>query len=540
MTISGNIADVINQEFYPGTIYVRNGKIAEIKREPGKIYPLYIVPGLVDSHVHIESSMVVPTEFARAASVHGTVAAVSDPHEIANVLGMKGVEFMLENARNTPFKFAFGAPSCVPATTFETSGQTLGQVETDELLSRKDIKYLSEMMNFPGVLYDDPNVWKKIELAKKYNKPIDGHAPGLDDAAIKKYAQAGISTDHETFTLEEARRKISAGMKIMIREGSAAKNFEALVPLLKESPEFVMFCSDDKHPDDLLSGHINLLIKRALELGYDFFSVIRAATLNPVRHFSLEAGLLQKGDNADFIIIDSPKNFNVIETIINGQVAAEKGNSYLPTIIPAVVNNFQISEKKVEEFQIEAKSDIIKVIGAIDGELITEKLLFPVKVDGNNIISDVKSDVLKIAVINRYNESKPSIGFIHGFGIKSGAIAASVGHDSHNIIAVGVSDKDICRAVNLIISEKGGLTAVYGDREHILPLPIAGIISDKDLKTVAKSYSEIDKKVKAMGCKLKSPFMTLSFMALPVIPKLKITDKGLFDVDKFAFTDIFK
>lgn len=538
-TVSGNIVDVLHSYIYPGTIRISDGRIMDIIRDNGK-YETYIVPGLVDAHFHIESSMLVPSEFARFAAIHGTVATVSDPHEIANVLGVAGIRYMIENAQTVPVKFYFGASSCVPATDFETSGAVVGPEQIEELLRMDKIKYLAEVMNFPGVIHNLSDIMKKIKIAKKYSKVIDGHAPGLRGEGLKKYIGAGISTDHECVSSEEALEKIQLGMKIIIREGSAARNFDELIPLVEDHSDMCMFCSDDKHPDELVHGHINDLVKRAVDYGLDVMKVLRVACVNPVLHYHLCVGLLQKGDRADFLVIDDLQNFHVLKTYINGTVVAENGVSLIPRRKIRIVNNFNVGQKNVNDFLLEYHGGSINVIKAIDGQVITDRLTVRPKVTEGFVSSDIGKDILKIALINRYKNSKIAIGFIKNFGLKRGAIASSVAHDSHNIIAVGDSERNICRAVNLIIKNKGGISAVSNDTEVILPLPIAGIMSDKGYTAVVEKYAQLDKTAKDFGSQLHAPFMTLSFMALPVIPKLKMTDKGLFDAEHFQFISVFE
>ena len=537
MTIVGNIIDIKAREIYPGLLTIKAGKIDSIQRieEVGKQLP-YLLPGFIDAHVHIESSMLVPTEFARMAVVHGTVATVSDPHEIGNVLGVEGVEFMIENGNQSPFKFFFGAPSCVPATTFETAGASITVDDVAYLLQKPTIKYLAEMMNWPGVLYKDKEVYAKIDLAKQMAKPIDGHAPGLKGQQAIEYIQAGMSTDHECFTLEEALHKLEQGMKIIIREGSAAKNFEALIELLPQYPDKMMFCSDDKHPDSLVEGHINQLVKRALAKGYDLFDVLQVACLNPIEHYDLEVGQLRVGDEADFILINNLEDFQVTHTYIKGQLVAQHGTSLLTNIPSTHPNNFQAHFKTANQFKQLNTSATIPVIEVIDGELITNRLdLSPKVIDGYNE-SDTDRDILKITVVNRYTpDATPAIAFIKNFRLQEGAIASSVGHDSHNIICVGVDDASIAKAINLVIESKGGLAAVSSTTEQILGLPIAGLMTDEDGYQVSENYLKLDGMVKEMGCQLQAPFMSLSFMALLVIPSLKLSDLGLFDGSAFEF-----
>jgi adenine deaminase len=535
-TRSGMIVDIINRKIFPGTVLIEDGFIAKITEDPAPKTSSYILPGFIDAHVHVESSMLIPSEFARLASVHGTVATVSDPHEIGNVLGIEGVRYMIRNGKEVPFNFFFGAPSCVPATQFETAGATITAEEIESLFREDHLKYLSEMMNFPGVLNKDPEVMKKIEIAKKLGKPIDGHAPGLRDPLAKQYIAAGISTDHECFTLDEALDKLKHGMNILIREGSAAKNYEALHSLLKTHPEKVMFCSDDKHPHELVEGHINELVKRSvIDHHYDLMDVLRAASLNPIMHYDLDVGLLEVGDPADFIVVDNLENFKVLETYVRGQLIGKDGKTCIQSKKATTPNHFSTSLKKPEDFKVQASTKKMHVIEAQEGQLITLDRLTEPKILNDVIIPDVSQDILKLTVVNRYQNASPAVAFIHNFGLKKGAIASCIAHDSHNIIAVGCSDEEICRAVNLIIENKGGIAVVDGDQEHVLPLPVAGIMSHEDGYVVAKKYAEMDRLAKSLGSHLQAPFMTLSFMALLVIPELKLSDKGLFDAKNFTF-----
>lgn len=537
-TIEGNIIDVINQNIYQGIITIENGIIVNITKQAVESNS-FILPGFVDAHVHVESSMLVPSEFARLAVTHGTVATISDPHEIGNVLGIDGVKYMLENGKQTPFKFYFGAPSCVPATTFETAGAIIGVKEVDELLRMPEIVYLAEMMNFPGVLNGDKDVMEKIQLAHKYNKVVDGHAPGLRGEAIKKYIATGITTDHECFTEDEALEKLLLGMKILIREGSAAKNFEALINLMHEHYSNMMFCSDDKHPNDLVVGHINQLVKRALNKGVPLMHVLQAACVNPVKHYSMNVGLLQVNDPADFIVIDNTSDFNVLETYINGKCVAKNGKTFIESVKADVVNNFNCIPISEQDIAVTALSENLKVITVEDGQLITKQMNAKALVKEGFVQSDTNQDVLKLVVVNRYSNAPPAVAFVHNFGLKEGALASTVAHDSHNIIATGVSDEDIVNAINLLIECKGGVVASNGNFNQVLPLPVAGLMSPEDGYKVAESYESIDKKVKSWKCTLQSPYMTLSFLALLVIPELKLSDKGLFDGNSFTFTSVF-
>jgi adenine deaminase len=543
-SVTAKLVDIGTQKIYPADVTVNNGhiqSIAEIKEMPAAEQDAlpYMLPGFIDSHVHIESSMLVPAQFAKLAVVHGTVATVSDPHEIANVCGIEGVLFMIANGNTVPFKFNFGAPSCVPATTFETAGAALSAADVEKLLDRDDIKYLSEMMNFPGVLQGDKEVLNKIAAARHRGKPVDGHAPGLRGSAAQQYIQAGISTDHECFTKEEALEKLQYGMKILIREGSAAKNFEALIDLLHDYPDDIMFCSDDKHPDSLVEGHINQLCARAIAKGIPLFNVLKAACVNPVEHYKLDVGLLQAGDPADFIVVSNLDTFDVLQTYVNGQLVAENGHSKInvPASPDQAINHFHCHKKQVTDFEIIAEeknsSAEIPVIEALDGQLITNKLLLAPAVDKNYLVSDPARDLLKIVVVNRYQNAPVAKAFIKNTGLQQGAIASSVAHDSHNIVAIGADDDSLCKAVNMIIENKGGVCFVDEDTEMIVPLPVAGLMSMEDGYKVAQQYAILDRAVKTAGSTLSAPFMTLSFMALLVIPHLKLSDKGLFDGDLF-------
>jgi adenine deaminase len=537
MKLQGKIVDIQNKRIYKGEVTVENGKISSIIEKEHDVEH-YIIPGFIDAHIHIESSMLVPSEFAKLAVTHGTVATVSDPHEIANVLGVEGVEFMINNGKKVPFKFNFGAPSCVPATSFESAGALIDSDDIKTLMANPDIKYLAEMMNYPGVLFDDDEVLKKIAWAKYYNKPVDGHAPGLRGDDVTKYINSGISTDHECFTYEEGLEKLQKGMKVIIREGSAAENFEALIDLLPEHFENMMFCSDDKHPDDLLLNHINKLCARAVAKGMDVFKVLQMACINPVKHYNLDVGLLQAGDFADFAIVEDLTNFKAVQTYINGALVFDKGRSLIESVPFEVLNNFNTSKKQVSDFRFESSAKQIRVIEALNGELVTNEIIENALIEAGNLVSNIDTDVLKMTVVNRYQDQKPSIAFIKNFGLKEGAIASSVGHDSHNIIAVGVNDEAICKAVNLIIENKGGICAVSNTEESVVSLPVAGIMSDASGEVIGNQYAALDKMAKALGSTLHAPYMTLSFMALLVIPSLKLSDKGLFDGTSFKFTSL--
>lgn len=536
-SLSGQIVDLCHSRIFPGTVTVSGEKILEITPSDTDETRL-IMPGFVDSHIHIESTMVPPTEFARMAVCHGTVAAVSDPHEIANVMGVEGIDYMVRNGERGHFKFFFGAPSCVPATPFETSGAKLDAATIQALMERDDIYFLAEMMNYPGVLADDPEVLSKLEAARRQGKPIDGHAPMVTGKDIEKYIAAGVTTDHECYAIEDALDKLRLGMKILIREGSAAKNFDALIPLMAQYPEKLMFCSDDKHPNDLMKGHINLLVKRALQKGYKLMDVLRAASLNAVRHYGLNVGLLQPGDDADFIVVDNIPDFNVLQTYIRGRLMAEEGRCCMPYRKEEACNRFNALPITAEDLRVPDEGKPIKVIACMEGSLITNTIVARPKVVEGNLVSDTTRDILKVVVLNRYCPSKPSVGFINHFGLKRGALATSVAHDSHNIVAVGCSDEDIVRAINMLVLTRGGMVACSETEFALLPLPVAGLMSLEEGGRVAEDYERADRLAHDFGCTLSSPFMTLSFMSLLVIPELKLSDRGLFDVTRFQFTSL--
>ncbi len=538
LELQGNIVDLLKNRIFPGTVSVADGYIVEIREESGP-YQQYIIPGLVDSHVHIESSMLPPAEFARLATVHGTVAAVADPHEIANVLGMAGIEFMLQNASESPFRFHFGAPSCVPATPFESAGGEITAEHIKALLTDGGCGFLSEMMNFPGVLGDDPEVMAKLDVAKQLGKVVDGHAPGLTGQAAERYIGAGISTDHECRNQDEALEKIKLGMKILIREGSAARDFAALAPLIANHAEMLMFCSDDKHPDDLIRGHINQLVARAVAMGIDPLKALRCACLTPVQHYNLDLGLLQPGDRADCIVVESLTSMQVQQTYIGGHCCAKAGQPLLPRTTPLAINHFAASKVTERELQVEAQKGNLRVMEAVEGQLVTNSLQLAPTVKNGEVMADPHRDILKLVVVNRYQPSPPAMAFIKGFGLQHGAIASSVAHDSHNIVAVGTTDDEICRAINTIIDHQGGICAVAADDCETLPLPIAGLMAIDDGHEVARAYIAVDAKAKELGTPLAAPFMTLSFMALLVIPELKLSDKGLFDGKTFDFVELF-
>lgn len=538
-SLAGHLVNLHDREIREATVHVRDGAIDSI--DPTNEVPdQVLLPGFIDAHVHVESSMLPPSEFARAAVVHGTVGTVSDPHEIANVLGVEGVEYMIEDGRQVPFHFAFGAPSCVPATPFETNGAELGPDAVSALLDRDDVPYLSEMMNYPGAINGDPDVLAKIRAAQVRDKPVDGHAPGVRGDDVRQYAAAGIDTDHESFSIEEAREKLDAGMKIAIREGSAARNFDELIPLMDEAPDRLMFCSDDQHPDALVEGHIDTLVRRALARGYDRFDVLRAACVHPVEHYGLDVGLLRKGDPADFIVVDDLESLTVQRTFVDGVLVAEDGETLIERVPSDVVNRFDAGSVGPEAFQVAREGPRVRTITAVDNQLVTEEEIVETPIEDGLAVADPDRDLLKLAVVNRYTESSdPAVAFVQGFGLDRGALASSVAHDSHNVVAVGTSDAALSRAVNAVVRQEGGISAVAEGR-HVLPLPIAGLMSDEPHDVVARRYMRLSNYVQEeLGSPMEAPFMTLSFMALLVIPQLKLSDQGLFDGDAFEFVDLF-
>jgi len=535
-TISGNLVDPLRRAIRPATLTIAGGRIASIA-DDSRPHATWLLPGFVDAHVHVESSLLPPAEFARLAVAHGTVATVSDPHEIANVLGIPGVEFMLDDARQSPFTFHFGAPSCVPATPFDHAGAVIDAAGVAALLDRPEIGYLSEMMNYPGVIAGDREVLAKIAAAGLRGKPVDGHAPRLRGAAVAAYAAAGISTDHECVALDEALEKISLGLKILIREGSAARNFDALASLIDTHPDRCMLCSDDKHPDQLIVGHIDQLVRRARARGSDLFDVLRAACVNPVRHYGLPVGLLQPGDRADFLEVDDLEGLRIHRVFVNGRLAAADGVTVWPRVESLAPNRFDAKPKRPDDFAIVAPTTgptaTVRVIEALDGQLVTGSLRLAVPVADGRLVADPANDILKIAVVDRYDDRPPAVAFIKNVGLRHGAIASSVSHDSHNIVAVGTTDADLAQAVNLVIESRGGLSVAGPDGSAVLPLPIAGLMSDRPGPDVAAAYADLDRRAKALGSRLAAPYMTLSFMALLVIPSLKLGPAGLFDVDAF-------
>lgn len=560
--IRGNILNVFTDEIYPAEIEIENGIIKCVKKIKGDFQGI-MVPGLIDAHIHIESSMLTPSFFAQAAVPHGTTAIVADPHEIANVMGLDGINLMLKDAKNIPLRIFFTAPSCVPATSFETSGAIIGPDEIDILMKKEEVVALGELMNFPGVINEDDLVIEKIQIAHHHKKPVDGHAPLLSGAELCKYVSKGISTDHECISMAEAREKKELGMKIMIREGSSAKNLEDLISL---GGEFLV--SDDIHPGDLSQGHMDHIIKKAIICGLDPIEAVKMVTINPSNHYSLNMGAISPGREANLIMVDDLENFNVKKVYIGGElVAKNKTALFNPTHISSG-NTIFLEKTKPSDFTIPLSGNevMVRTIDVLDEQLITSESEAIMQITNKEIVADVEQDILKIAVIERYgksiskistknkqfsqlsknevilgnNNKKMALAFVRGFGIKEGAFASSVAHDSHNVIVVGTDSNYMARAVNILIENNGGLVAVSKNSQKSLKLPIAGLMASESAEIISSKLEDLHSMAGEMGCSLKSPFMTMSFLALLVIPNLKISDKGLFDVSKFEFVNVIK
>ncbi|WP_296892704.1 adenine deaminase [uncultured Methanobrevibacter sp.] len=568
MSFTAFILDVVTDSIYPARIAIEDGIFKQvtpvtINEETSVDVPGIMLPGFIDSHIHIESCMITPAQFAKIAVRHGTTSVVCDPHEIANVLGIDGIEAMIENAKKVPFNFYFAAPSCVPATPFETSGATLDSSAIEYLLKKDEVVALAEMMNFPGVISGDEEVLRKLELARKYEKPIDGHAPLLSGKDLDKYLEQGISTDHECTNVVEAIEKKIKGMRIMVRDGSSAKNMEGLFNMDEGkkmvenserfsliyrdvfekklfSPVFDFIVSDDKHPDELVKGHLNLSIKKAISLGIDPFKAISMVTINPAYHYALDAGIIVEGARADFIVVDSLHDLNVLKTYVGGECVFDGKNVLFDAPEMKSHNSINASKKTAADFDMHYDGDEceVNVIECFDGNLLTRKATAKLSVEDGIVQSDTSQDVLKIAVVERYGGNTVANAFIKGFGLKKGAMASSVAHDSHNIIVVGCDSEAMARAVNRVIDDGGGISVVCDDFTDSLPLPIAGLMSNEDAFDVAGKWGELYEKTVDWGCTLKFPFMTMAFMALLVLPSIKISDKGLFDGDSFEFMNV--
>jgi len=539
ITKTGTIVDIEHRRLFHGTITVQNSHITKIV-EDGKTGGPYILPGFIDSHIHIESTMLPPRECSRIASIHGTVGLVADPHEIANVLGMHGMRYMIREAKKAAIGIFFAAPSCVPATPFETAGGEITTKNIETLCQNPSVVALGEMMNYHGVINHDPIVLAKIRSALLYGKPVDGHAPHVTGTNLTTYCHAGITTDHECETIAEAQEKLRHGMHILIREGSAAKNFDSLSPLFLTQKDHLMFASDDKHPDALQNGHINELVSAAVRRGYDLFRVLRAACITPINHYHLPIGTIQIGNPADFIVVKDLHSFHVLETWYHGRCVARNGTSLLPYKKSPTPNMWHPRNVTEQDFLLKPDKPCVRVIGVTDGSLITKNEHYPVQTKNGFLASDPKNNILFLTVINRYQKKKPAIAMVRGCGNLHGAIATSVAHDSHNIIAVGDSPKTLTRAINTVIRIHGGMAVVDEKKVRgFLPLPIAGLMSALSYQKTAHVYKTIETEAKKIGSTLASPFMTLSFLALLVIPELKLSDKGLFDGTTFSFTNLF-
>ena len=535
MLLRGNVVDVERGEIYPGEVLIEGSRIKEV-REVGGRFSRYLLPGLIDAHIHIESSMLVPSRFAEAAVAHGTVAVVADPHEIANVLGITGVEYMIRDSKRVPLKFYFTAPSCVPATPYETSGAKLGAEEVARLLAMEEVVALGEVMNYPAVVAREPETMAKIQAARRLGKPIDGHCPKLGGDALRRYVSAGISTEHECTSLEEAEEKARLGMKIMLREGSSAKNLKALAGFRGKA----FLVSDDLHAGDLLRGHVNFLLRRAVEEGIDPIEAVRMVSLNPAEHYRLGVGMLRPGDPADLVVVDNLRSFSCLECYINGKLVAKGGRVLFKASPLPGKSTIRASHKSPEDFKIIARrASRLRVIKVMPGEIVTEE--DSVSAAAGEVKPMPEKDVLKLAVVERYGGERVAVALVRGFGIEGGAVASSIAHDSHNIIAVGADDADLAAAVNRVIDMQGGIAVVSGgELLASLPLPVAGLMSIESAGWVAERGEQVDRRIRELGCSLEAPVMTLSFLALPVIPKLRLTDRGLFDVERFEFVGLEK
>ncbi len=537
----GNLVDVLHHAIYPAEIVISDGKIDEIKQLNTMLPDApYIMPGFIDSHIHIESSLLTPSGFAQLAVRQGTVAVITDPHEIANVCGLDGIEWMMEDAARCIFHFHFGIPSCVPCSPFEGNGAFLDASNTRYLLGRDNVYGLAEMMNFVATIHHGGETMNKIGDALAAGKCVDGHAPDLDYDDAKSYIKAGVTTDHEVVDINVAHRRLKYGMKLQIREGSAARNFDTLSPLI-DNDEYcgkLMLCTDDIYPDELCQWHINDLVSRSINHGNDLWNTLYAACVTPVRHYKLPVGLLQEGDSADFVVVNDLNHFDVLATYINGCEVYRKEGDVVSVVkagtsIAEPINNWKVQPIQLSDLRLKAQSKNIRVIGAADGSLYTKALIFPAKIEKTFAVSDVQRDILKIVVLNRYVQRRPQVAFVNGFGLKKGAMASTIAHDSHNIIAVGTNDDDLLAAINTLVEHKGGLCVADGDDISVMPLPLAGLMSMHQPRKVADEYATIRSKAFELGCSFKAPFMTLSFMALPVIPEIKITDLMFIDSTNF-------
>jgi adenine deaminase len=534
--IEGNLVDVVREAVFPARIETSHGIITLIERVD-KEFRDFLVPGLIDAHIHIESSLLSPSRFAEAAVPHGTTAVIADPHEIANVLGLEGIDYMVRDAAAVPLRFYFTAPSCVPATPFETSGAVLGPREVEKLLERDNFIALGELMNYPGAIRGDPDVIAKIDVARRLRKPVDGHCPLLSGEPLRAYVGLGISTDHECTTAAEALEKHALGMRVMVREGSVSKDLEALAPFARDH-EFLLV-SDDLLLPDLLRGHLDRSLAAAVSLGIDPFRALRAATINPARHYGLPLGLLEAGRMADIVRVADLGSFRILEVYIGGRRAAGQGRPTFVARPEPLPGRLSVRERSPRDFAVRASGPSAKVrsIGLVKDSLLTQSLKATLSVEDGLVMPDADRDILRIAVVNRYRDAPVANGFVTGFGLKDGAIAGSVAHDSHNIIAVGAGAGDVADAVNRVIREGGGFSACASGRGAILPLPVAGLMSAEPAAAVGETLDRLHAMAEAQGSTIPRPFMAMSFLSLLVIPSLKIGDRGLFDVDAFRFVE---
>lgn len=532
MKLKGNLVDVFTEDVYPAEVTFDKEivSIQKIDQEQS----LYILPGFIDSHIHIESSMLCPSRFAEAAIPHGTTCTISDPHEIANVVGMEGIEYMIKDAQ--VLKVYYTAPSCVPATAFETSGGTITDKDIDTLFKRYNLISLGEVMNFPGVILKNYEIMKKIAVAKKYEKPIDGHAPGLSGADLKAYCDQGISTDHECTSLEEAQEKQNLGMKIMIREGTAPKNLKALLGL---DYDRCFLVSDDLHAEDLQKGHIDCLLKKAVSHGIDPVKAVKMVTINPAEHYSLNNGVIAPQRAADIVLVDDLSQFSVKKVFIDGVLQAVDGKPLFTVNPIQLKSTLSTTRVSPSDYAVRSENPTVKVrvITVVEGQLCTKASEAYLSCENGVVLTDTEQDILKLAVVERYGHNRIAIAFVRGFGLKEGALASSVAHDSHNIICVGVSDRCMAEAVVTLRDIEGGIVSCNTET-RFLKLPVGGLMSYEPVDTVAEYHKEVEEYAQKMGCTLENPFMQLSFLALLVIPELKLSDKGLFDSERFAFVDV--
>lgn len=538
--IEGNICDLEKEEFFPGRISIKEGKIIEIKRlkinKVERKFENYILPGFIDSHCHIESSFLSPPLFGTLAISHGTVAVVADCHEIANVFGEKGIFWMLKSAKLSPFKFYWALPSCVPATKFETTPNKISAKEVKQFLKRKEFVSLGEVMDFPAVINRKKEIMDKIKIAKKFKKPIDGHCPGLSGKDLRKYISTGISTDHECTNLKEAEEKQKLGMIIQIREGSAAKNLKDLTGLNYKRACLV---TDDLEVKDLLKGQLNKVLKKAIKLDVPFFKAIKMVTKIPARHYKLNFGEIKVGKEANLVEFKNLKDFKPQKVWIDGKLVFKNGKILFPIKTLNLKTAIKIKEKLAEDFEIKTKKEKVKVraIEVVPNQILTKERIFEMEAINGKLESDLKRDILKIAVVNRYGKEFIGLGFVKGLGLKKGALASSVSHDSHNLICIGTNDKNIAKAIS-ILNKKGGFVFAKGNKNFRAELPLAGLMTNEKPEKLVKGIECLEKKLKLAGCKLKNPLSQIAFLALLVIPESKISDRGIFDVDKFQFENL--